>query len=1208
MLTIHKASAGSGKTFQLTLKYITLLLGQPDASGKLRLFSPSAYGFCKPKAHGRILAITFTNKATQEMTDRIIRELSVLANPSKDQKSPYLKQLCEAFSATPEQISDAAHLALADLLYNFSWFNVSTIDAFFQKVLRIFANELDLPEQYNLEINEEYPVTLAVGKMINAINVPASPDSSDGARKQRLIGWLQQYMNSKVEEGRDPNILSPESKLNQGLKKDIGTLRNETFKKFEKQIMAYIEDPTLLTDFVKELRGYVARETNAIASMARDLLSNTNGGELLSKNYRSLVLQWEQGTILMRNLIKGTTLGKVCEDGKAGGTKASVKNWGPGIEEDCRKLALRVARFTPDQAFFNLLIRQSYILGLFGDTSLRLREYCLENEAFLLGDTNSLLRAVINNSDVPFVYERLGQVLNHFLIDEFQDTSEMQWANLRPLVTESLSRGQSDLIIGDVKQCIYRFRNASPELLNSTAEKQASQIAKVEIKGDRVAENTNWRSTREVVIFNNTLFTRLPWLIDEDIQSTVARATYAGVIQQVAEKNRNNAGYVKLYYEIPPAQKSDAKAADAAADAPQPEADSPESDEPVSDSVLAPMAREIERQLAAGYSPKDICVLVYTHKEGAKVIDYLMSLMNEGKWNGGRRINIISSDSMSIAASQAVQMIVAMLRLITTPEYLETDFSAPSGNEGDRDQNRKDSNPAYRRNRLIHRFHTLAAGLPDEEGATGAEGADPDPDPVEAFARALAELDPASQLANEKLDMLQARLKDLAELDCPNLFAVTEEIIRLFLPTKIRRSQAAFISAFQDLVLEFSESGDNDILAFLKWWDIKKGKLSLPAPEGMDALNVMTIHKSKGLEFPCVHIPYTTTKLVDYKNSGWYVLDPKDFPESIRKYVPPFFPLEHKSEYADIPALEDAARAFKLENTIDSLNKIYVACTRAERELCVYLGYTAKEYSKTMATLIYKALNANLSPEDLAVSPDAQPWIRNSFGGFTELPGGSFSILEYGEPTGPAVKETKTVREPESYSYGDDATLPSFNAEIDYEDALDEYVSSKSPVLKIDSRIDETGAFNPEDERHIGNFLHDALAETYRLEDFPEALRKAAYARNIPERFWSRYLGPLSEALADPAVKPWFTDFERVLSERSFTNIAEPTLRRPDRVVWMPDGTIVVIDYKFGKEEPQYKKQVKDYMALLASYGFSNIHGYLFFPLDPPATRLLRIE
>lgn len=1234
MLTIHKASAGSGKTFQLTLKYITLLLGQPDESGKLRLFKPSAYGFCKPKAHGRILAITFTNKATQEMTNRIIKELSILANPTDGKQSPYIDNLCKAFAATPQQVSDAAHLALADLLYNFSWFNVSTIDAFFQKVLRIFANELDLPEQFNLEISEEYPVALAVAKMISSVNVnPAGLSKEDRQRQQRLVSWLQQYMDINVEEGRESNILSPSSNINRELRKTISDLRDETFRKNEKLISSYIDDPAMLANFVDSMRAHLAREKNTLKSMASALLAKTDGGALLTGNFLKIVTACQEERADKIDVKKNGTLPKVSLDGTVAGKKADVARWAPGTADDCQRLADACTRYYWNNKFYGQLIRQSYIIGLFGEACRRLHEYCLENEAFLLGDTNSLLRAVINDSDVPFVYERLGQVLNHFLIDEFQDTSEMQWANLRPLVAESLSRGQSDLIIGDVKQCIYRFRNSNPELLNTIVAQEASAIADVEIKGNQVAENTNWRSTREVVVFNNTLFTRIPHLIDRDLQTTVATTTYSGVIQQVAPKNLTNHGYVKVFYELPPAS-SGVTAPEPAA--PDSAVVAPDSAVVAPDPVLEPMAREIERQLAAGYLPKDICILVYRHFEGEKVIDYLMALMNEGKWNGGRKVNIISADSMSISSSTAVQMIVAILRLITTPEFLE----AP-----DPDANPTE-NPAYRRNRLIHRFQTLAAGLPDAPEADTPEAAISEPEspesgPVEAFARALAELDPDSGIVNEKLDSLEATLRKLASLECPNLFAVTEEIVRLLLPAGIRREQAAFISAFQDFVLEFSESGDNDILSFLKWWDTKKDKLSLPAPEGMNALSVMTIHKSKGLEFPCVHIPYTTTELVRYKGIGWYSLDPSFFPDDIRPYVPKYIPLTHKAEYESIPAMQKAARAYILEHAIDALNQIYVACTRAGRELCIYLGRTGKSNSNTIATLIHNALTDSFPP---AVTPDALPWIATTFGPFTESPDSPFATLEFGTPTQPATpaplpapasaapasapapsvstpaSPVSTPASPVSIpvsrartvvkACGFDSyppTLPSFDAEIDYDNILDDYSTSQSRMLTVDSSLDEMGYFNPKNERHIGNFLHDALAGTHRLEDFPEALRRAAHARNVPAAFWQQYEKPIADAIADPAIKPWFTDFTRVFRERSLTDGMSDVIRRPDRVVWMPDGSVVVIDYKFGKEEAKYKVQVKYYMSLLASYGIANLRGYLFFPLNLPDSRLIPV-
>lgn len=1206
MLRIKKASAGSGKTFTLARQYITLLLGDRDGTtGRMRLYGERHYGFLKPKPHGRILAITFTKKATREMTDRIISELALLA---ARKRSDHLDYLCELYGASPEQIAQASRRALVDLLFNFSSFNVSTIDSFFQNILRIFTRELDLPEVFNLEISESYPVAVATGEMFSSINLPVDPKNKEQQHRMRVLKrWMRAYMESLLEEGKNANLLARSSKINRELVKTLASLRNEDYKNRREEIQNYLADPERIERFAAGLSSTLAPMRSRLTMVSRQFL-DLEEAALLPKTLSNATLsRWAAEDFSYDPMAeKRTTLATALADpDKRHNKPKKGLAWSEEADRLLVDILNRGKQYFATEKFYRILSRQIYILGLFSHAERHIDEYCRENEAFLLGDTNLLLRKVINDAEAPFVYERIGTTINHFLIDEFQDTSEMQWQNLAPLLRESMSRKQDDLIIGDEKQCIYRFRNSKPELLGSMVENEMTGLFggdAVEVSGGDIEENTNWRSKRNVVIFNNTLFKRLAQLADRDMCGSAAVDTYSALVQKVAPKNLKSGvypGYVKVMFG-PDGEKD---AADETAEAPAWTADD----------QLRHLAGELSRELSAGYRPGEIAVLVRRHFEGERVIEYLLREMENPEWPHGM-IPIMSDDALEISSSAAVQLIIGILRLCTTPQYVIDDTK--ERDEAVKEENRI-LNPAYLRNRLIHRYDLCLfdrTPLLDEDGEPVLDDAGMPRtrllSPQEALAKAIRATSPRPGSAD--LDDLQRRLDtvvmDMAQMDCPSLFAIVERIIHECLPKESLTEDNAFLSSFQDLVLDFEEAGDADIESFLEWWDTKGSRMTLPPPEGMDALRVMTIHQAKGLEMPCVHVPFCDQKIYKLDNLDWYSLDRNGFPGISPEDVPPCIPLTGEASFTQIPMLAADFEAMKQAQMIDCLNVIYVAFTRAENELVVYSNPAKR--GDNFGRLLLEALSSIHQLGD--VPPAEQPWLLPSEARLRDEAETGGYTFELGEPrmedslrTAPKVnaqeKENaekegasevvKTHREVEDADFG---------VEIDYEALLDGYISNRPGEMIITDDIEQQGVFDPDNERHRGNFLHDVLAHVSTPADLPLAMERAAYRRALPPEYWHPLLQRLNAALKDQRVRPWFEGYQRILTERPLT--AADGLRRPDRVVFHPDGSISVVDYKFGhpseKYRETYRNQVRDYMAILATCGYRNLRGYLFYPLS----------
>lgn len=1160
MLKIHKASAGSGKTYTLAREYLRLLLGYTGDDGRQHLRPASSYGFGRRKAHSSILAVTFTNKATEEMIQRIVKELYNLSRQGQPgaPRSNYIGEFCRIFDTTAGRVAEASARALSDLLFNFSYFNVSTLDSFFQTIVRSFARDLDLPENYSLEISQEFPVASSVADMFTDLNRPEArsadkdADSRAAARRRHLEHTIEQFMLQEAADGRGAQLLSRSSGVFGNVVSFINSLINETWKFHRHEMEEYLSDPGRITALRQALYDSSARALDDARRAARAILDL--GADRIIRasvtKFCESLCRGERPRTLPADIVKAL-------DGRQSPVK-NVKTKADTALRDAAGPAIEAAvtAFAPLQRgmMYDYVRRNLYLLSLFGHATRSLSEYCHENETFLLGDTNDLLRDLIDEAEAPFIYDRVGSRIEHFLIDEFQDTSRMQWDNLYPLVLESMARGLDNLIIGDEKQCIYRFRNSDPELLGHVAaDAVAARFGRdsIEHHGHIIDENTNWRSAPEVVRFNNTLYRVLAAMVDEaSLSDGVTASTYAGLVQKIPDKDPADLprGYVEARFFHAGDDSYGALSLDA-------------------------LTANIERQLEAGYTPGDIAVLVRGRKEGKLVIEHLLRRVNDPAWRFGP-MRIVSSDSLAISANPSVKTVINLLRLIITPETV-ADISRTDA----------DGNPArvingeWLRRRLIHRYQLA---LYDSDVPRT---------PAEALALALEETMADDGPAGAAPSQHAAIFADPESLvNCPNLFELVERLIAEALTPRALERDCAFITALQDLVLDYQDTGHNDVESFLEWWDSTGSARTLSAPEGLDALSVMTIHKAKGLEFPCVHVPYMdrTMDYVSASDRAWYTLDPADFPDIDPALIPPVIPLAQSAANRTFPAFASQYETTVRRSRLDSLNVAYVATTRAVNELCIYAQRAAKPDSERLGERIYQAISA-ATPAFVAADPLAC-WLTPLADGFTAPPADkadgadSSDTAATSDTAAPACEmfvlgtPTRPAGTPATAT---DATPPA---------ALARYSVAERGELSVD--IDpEAGP------RDRGTFLHSVLATVRHRSDLPRAVRRAAYRRHLPEADEAECLALLTRALDDPRVRHWFEGFTRVVNERPAS--VPGAVKRPDRVVWHPDGSVSVIDYKFGRHKSRrYFEQVRDYVGLLDGRVGGPVRGYLWFPLS----------
>ena len=1089
MLTIYKASAGSGKTYTLTYEYIKLLMGEKiHGSDKYKLRkNPDG-------EHEAILAITFTNKATEEMKSRIIRELAILAElpVMGNEKSPYLKDLKNLFGCSDDELKECANKVLGQLLFDYLYFNVSTIDSFFQNVLRTFAFEADMTGDYDVELSDDIVIQAGVSEMFNAINY-----NNDDAHSKRMVNWLTGYMKQNMDEGKGFNVFNRNSGLYRSLVKFVNTLSDEQFKLYHSEkVEKYFSNPNLIIEFEKQLTAQLSITNKVIGEKTTEIIETLlNEGR---ENVKANVLKWlekmkDVSKMDTKDLCLSKTIVGVIDEEKSvfkGGynslsTEQYVRNAIANIAND----------LLPRLKLIRLLRKEVYRLGLVGDVIRHAKQFREQNNMILLSDTNDILKRIISEEEAPFIYERLGVKLNHFLIDEFQDTSRLQWENISPLVSESLGRGNDNLIIGDVKQSIYRFRNADPTLLQYQVAEDFSNNAKE--RGMAIEENTNWRSSAEVIRFNNTVFTAISKNLGLD-------DIYSNVVQQVSKKHENHKGYVKV--------------------------EMPED----GDASLEILATDIKRQLDAGYKQKDIAILVRKRKEGEKVVEYLMGLKSNPE-SGLSHLEIMTEDALTIESSPVVKLIINTLRLLS------------SDIRDDMQRNKK-----RKINQLQFRFLlNKSAGM----------------DGTEALAKAIS--NPESET-----DLLLDAVK---ENGCTNLMSIVECIIESIAnkDASLIEDNLVYVTAFQDEVISYCSRGSGDVSSFLRCWDTKSAH-GLTSSADVDAIRVMTFHKSKGLEFKCVHIPYANMLIGEnplLKNYRWF--NSFDIKGIDLEVIPPVFLLKNEKDAMRGTMLEAQCEANLRAESVDVMNNVYVAFTRAIDELCINSPRGSRESSEGLRKILDAAFDranqAFCDEEQLKHNVDGQLFVslKERF---------NDDKLEIGEPTTPREEEEKNVLPVDKVT----ELTPS------------PYFTKYREDIWATARLEDAEMMNEAQERGI--FLHKVMENVRHRDDLILALKRQAYRNAIPQEEIDEMYKNLSTALDDERAEQWFEGYTRVVTERPIGVGALTETTRPDRVVWTAKGTVDVVDYKFGEEDDNnYKRQVKGYMQKLTDMGHENVRGFVWY-------------
>ncbi len=768
-LTIYRASAGSGKTFALARDFLRLVLRVPEK-------------------YRHILAVTFTNKATAEMKSRILGELNRLAGGLDSDMRAMLEKESGLHG---QELEKRAREILDSILHDYSHFHVETIDRFYQRVIRVFTREIGLAAGYRIELESDQVLSEAVDGLLHELD-----------RDHELLSWIESYAKERVEEGRHWNLKNDILELGKEINKERYQEESAALGKVladKGRLQAFMDEMDRMRyGFEKKLSGYALE---ALGIMKKEGVETGDFKHGSLKGIGGCFRRWAYGDYKKpsRTVMKSDENPEEWVSQASGAKDRVLHAYENGLG-DCLSNCLQL--FTDKYRSYRSAVeikKHLYVLGILNEISDRMHAYTKEQGIFLLSDASRFLYGIIDGNEAPFIYEKTGDYFHHYMIDEFQDTSSMQWKNFLPLIDNSLAFMRDNLVVGDVKQSIYRWRNSDWEILSERIHRQFDE-EQLEVRGlDR-----NWRSRRNIVAFNNDFFSGAVKVYsgqfgsgdggngsDKPGYAGKIESAYSDLAQKVPGLPGKEGGFVRI--QLFDAEKGkDWKA-----------------------SAHRQVIETIERLQDSGLQPSDTAILVRTAKEGKQISDVLLDHKSRNP-ESRYKYDVISNDSLFLAGASSIRVILGVMRYLNRPDH------------------------RLNLAELLIEYHRLSPGIAEIPAA-------------DILAEGLAD--------DRVKGFLPAAFYDMAEnLKYLSLTELTGKIIQMF-GLDGRPSQIPYLLAFQDIILDYLKSRPADIPSFLDWWDENGEKKVLSLSEEQNAIRVMTIHKAKGLEFGAVIIPYCNWSL-----------------------------------------------------------------------------------------------------------------------------------------------------------------------------------------------------------------------------------------------------------------------------------------------------------------------------------------------------------
>lgn len=1056
-LLIYRASAGSGKTYKITEEYIRLL-------------------FQYENNYRHILAVTFTHKATAEMKERIISKLYDL---SLNLPTGYESQLMDEFELSSIQVQQKAQRILNFILHDFSRFSVTTIDSFFQRILQSFIHEVGLQFGYNIELDNNKVLNEAISRLWLDIDENSS-----------LKEWLVQYAVHNIELGNTWDLKKALGKLGKLIftekyqQFDIGLIKSFSDKSF---LYKYIGDiKKTITDFENNLAVFGEKGLKIIENHSLEVSDFSYGNTGVAGYFQKLaekktdkydpgsrvtdalddVHKWYKKDSLFKHEILNAV-----ENGLWETLNSAVEFY----NHNCQRY------YTSKQ-----IIQHIHTLGLLTDISKKIRDYTFDENLFLLSDAGKILMEVIRDNPVPFIYEKSGSYLRHFMIDEFQDTSEIQYNNFKPLISDSLSENNKCVLVGDVKQSIYRWRNSEWKILATDVENDFNSFG-IDVK----SLDYNYRSRKNIIYFNNLLFISIANLLQDNFNSMMHLADLHNKEWEVLIKN----AYCDVKQNIP----------DKAADGGMVYLRffKNEKEKSWKQQALEKTLITLNRLTDKGLQAKDIVILVRTKSDGEEIADFLLKQRN-------LQFNIISEEALYISSSLSIQFLIACLKFIN--------------NQHD----------------LIHKtfIHFFIHSYFTNKELTDFT------------------------LINEYNEEVY---KIILSYNSYPLYDIVNELIKKFDLISFT-GQQIYLVAFLDLVYSYGIKNSSDINRFIEWWDEEGVTKALPVNRNVDAIRILTLHKSKGLQFKAVLVPFCDWKIDhDSSKDNFLWCSPTLSPFDKIKLLPvKYYKALEKTIFATDYLQE------KLKAYVDNLNLLYVAFTRSEDILIAF----GEEKTKDSLTNVFDLIQTVFKKQNNSGNSDIEKKELNNF--FNSYNSDKMHFL-LGE-----IIEYSTDDKKENGFEGFDI---------------------KKPLMPFHNRLlikyNVSNYFNDENYEQLeklnyGKLMHEIFEKIKTPNDLQVTLNEFIAQGKITRDDSLVLFEKISELFKNKTVKEWFGKDWEYKTEASIL-LKDGTLIRPDRVL-TKDDKAVIIDYKFGSvKDDKHIIQIKNYKEQLYKMNFTEIKGYIWY-------------
>jgi ATP-dependent helicase/nuclease subunit A len=1062
--SIYRSSAGSGKTRTLAKEYLKLALTFKDDYFK------------------HILAVTFTNKASQEMKDRILAYLDAFA---KGENNELAKELKEELKLDDQTFQEHSRAAQAAILHGYAQFSISTIDAFFQKVIRSFTRESGLVGDYRLEVEHDAVLETVIDNLIDELGTNA-----------QLTDWIVDFAKENLENERAWDVRF-------SLIDFAKEIFREEFKAIEDELTVTTSQP----GFFKALKEKLwAIKGDFIAHISKPALATLQviqhhrwNVEDFSYGKNSGLLTFLNAYAYERNLSKLKPPGERIRNHfsfpenwaskKSPHAKDIYREASQGLVNNIQSIVDGYDTRFEKALTAEIALKNFYVFGLISDIARKLKEYKDENSMMMLADAPKFLNGVIQDSDTPFIYEKVGSFYRNYLIDEFQDTSGMQWKNFQPLITNSLDQGYKSFVVGDVKQAIYRWRGGDLNLLQNQIN---NLIGDYRIESQ--ALDCNYRSNFEIVNFNNHLFETAASMLSNLTGTTIPTEAYLHITQKPF---KTSGGYVNVNFIEETTEDRQLKFST------QEESDESQTGKWREQAMqMIPVWLE-DLQINHGVQLKDIAILVRKNDEGQKIANHLLQYRVSDQAKSTCRYDVVSNESLRIDGASSVNLLLGAMQYLLNGE--DAIARAQLGFEFAR---------IHERSREIHEVFSVTNQNIFENNLP------------EAFAKQKPSL--------KKLGLIE----------------LTETLIEIFALGNLQ-GELIYLQAFQDLVLDFCNRERNDLGAFLEWWEDNKHKKSIQISGDVDAAQILTIHKSKGLQFKYVLIPFCSWAL---DHDAWQApnlwVKVNEAPFADAGYIPVKYQKTLEQSY-----FKHDYAAERIKIYLDNLNLLYVALTRAEQGLIVACpAITVRGTKDSVAGILYQSILTN---ETLHKN-----WNAEKF----------------------------------SFECGSIATVNHEFADNPHAVQLYKYHAANWREKLV---IKQSGAgYFKDAATHYTNInyglqMHAVLSKMKYSEDIDSAIHDSIIEGLLTNETTSAVRAELNDLLTQAPMNNWFSKEWEVYTEIPIL-LPGGKENRIDRLL-VKDKKAMVIDYKTGERKKTDQQQVLDYMETLRLMNYNPVEGFLIY-------------